>query len=144
MCGLYLHRTLTHCQEKREPCFLNDFVSFFSNYIYTFSKIFVMIFYPISYKFDPCFGIFREGQNGTNVYRFFLYKIHLLGRNIPVYLTYVKFIPRPLLYKCCRGTQIISSMNGMHRYENLQPNYEQKSVGKGHLCERVILAGTQE
>ena len=139
MRSLDLHRTLNHCQGKRDPCLLNDFASFFST-LYTFSKIFAIIFYPIFYKFDPCVVFFWGGrQNGTHVYRFFfLNKIHPLGRNIPVYLTYVKFLPsRP-----CRGTQTIqiSSMQN----ENFATKLYEKSVGKDHLCERVILAGTLE
>ena len=45
--------------------------------------------------------------------------------------------PPPPARPGCRGTQIIpiSSMNGMHRYENFATNYE-----KRHLCERENLS----
>ena len=117
-----------------------------------------MIFLPNFLQIGPMFFFFfffffLGGQNGTHVYRFFLYKIHLLGRNNPVYLTYVKFIPPPPPGPGCRGTQIIpiSLMNGTHCYENFatklskkKKKKKKKKVGKGHLCERVILAGTLE
>ena len=50
----------------------------------------------------------------------FLCKIHPFGQHIPVYLTLVKFLPKPPLGPSCRGTQIIliSLIYGMHRYEN--------------------------
>ena len=64
-------------------------------------------------------------QNETHVYRF-LKSTHL-GSTFPVYLTYIKFLPSPPP-PSCRGTQIIliSSIYGMHSYQNFAPKLWKK------------------
>ena len=98
LCGLDFHRTLTHLQEKRGPMFVEQFCLLFS-------KIFIMIFY----KLDPYFRIFffGGGVKMGPMLTDFVCKIHPFGWHIPVYLTYVKFLPLGPLSSSCRGTQII-------------------------------------
>ena len=58
-------------------------------------------------------------------------KIHQFGRHIPVYLTYVKFLPLPsAIGPSWRGTQIvlISSIYGLQRYENFATKLWKKKL----------------
>ena len=109
----------------------------FAQTLYPFSKDFPWFkpnFLPIwPMSRDSFWRGVRMGPTFTD----FLFKIHPFGRHIPMYLTYVKFLP----LGTCRGTQIflISSIYGMHRYMRIsQPNYE-KGVGKGHLFEQAYV-----
>ena len=87
---------------------------------------------------------FGRGQIGTHGYRFFF--------NSPICLAYPRIGPILHMWSSspaapdptCRGTQIIliSSIYGMHRYENFATKLWKKSVGKGYLLENLILAGT--
>ena len=81
------------------------------------------------------FWIFLGGSKWDPCLQTFCIESTYLGGTSPYILHNVKFIPppAPVVQKCCRGTQKIpiSSMNGMHRYENLQPNYEKKVLGRG-------------
>ena len=117
--------------------------------MYPFFKNFATIYYPIFIKFDPCFRIFRKGSNwDTCLQNFFSYFL-----NPPIWVAYpcVSYIyvkvppPAPPPSPTCRAPKLF----WFHQFMEcivmriLQPNYE-KSVGKGHLFENVILAGTLE
>ena len=110
--------------------------------------MFAMTFYPKPMFWD-FFG--REGRGGGKMGPMFTDFLCVKSTHLGVHprISYICEVPT-LSPSCrprgCRGTQIIliSLIYGMNRYENmriLQPSHE-KSVGKGHLFERVILAGT--
>ena len=83
-------------------------------------------------KWDPCLQMF-------------LCKIHplSLGGTSPYYsLHNVKLLP-PRLFERASNNSAILSIYGMHRYENFATKLWE-SVGKGHLYEKVISAGTLE
>ena len=93
--------TLTHCQEKRDPCLLNNFASFFSNYMHVFQN-FCYDFLTDFLQIWPMFWLFKGGSNWDPFLHIFLYKIHLLGRTI-----LICEVQPPALGRGCRGTQII-------------------------------------
>ena len=82
-------------------------------HIYTFSKIFTMIF-RLSTNLIHVSGFFWEGVKMRPMFIDFLCEIHPFGWLIPAVLL------QPSPGPSCRGTQIIliSSIYGMHRYEN--------------------------
>ena len=133
-CGQDLHRTLTHSREKGNPCLLSNFPSFCSD-LYLFSKD----FYPIFYPFDPCFGILLgRGSKWDQPLPIFCVKSTHLGvtSGIPMHLTYVKFLP----LGTCKGTQVflISSIYGMHRYENFATKLWKKCWKGAHFWKGIF------
>ena len=119
-CGPDLHRTLTHFQEKEDPCLWSDFASFCSNYIP--QKIFIQNFrhdfYPIVNKYDPCFGIFLRGSKWDPCLQMFCAKASHLG-GTSSYILLCEVLPQ-FSYSSCRGAQIIpiSSIYEMHHSKN--------------------------
>ena len=114
-----------------------------------------MILHPIFYKFDPCFGFFLVGVKIGPMFTDFLCKIHPFGQHISVYLMWEEKSPPP--GPSCRGTQtwfhlfmecivmrILQSNCGKGVGKGHLSNTLSTVVGKGHLFERVILAGTLE
>ena len=111
-------------------------------YIYIDIPIFQNIHhdFPTFYKFDPCFGIFFLG--GVKMRPMF---IDFFVWNPPIWVAHPCSSPPAFPRPSCRGTQIlISSIYGMHCYENFARKLWKNNVGKGHLFERVTLAGTLE
>ena len=102
-------------------------------------------FSPWFYDFLQIWPMFRDFFGGfvkmRPMFIDFLCEIHPFGWLIPAVL--LQPSPGP---SCRGGTQIIiiSSIYGMHRYENFARKLWKNNVGKWHLFERVILAGTLE
>ena len=88
-----------------------------------------MIFTRLSINLTHVSGFFGERcQNETHVYRFFLCKVHQLWAAHPL-ISYICEVPSPATpCPSCRGTQIIliSSIYGMHRFENFATNLWKK------------------
>ena len=84
-----------------------------------------------------------RGRNETRVYRFFLCVKSTRLRGASRIIAYICEVtlsaPDPL--KGHPNNSAILSIYGMHRYENFATELWE-SVGKGHLYERVISAGT--
>ena len=111
-----------------------------------FPKFLPWFFYPFFYKFNPRFGIFFGCRNVTHVYRFFGVKATHLGGTSPYYSLHMwSYSPSPPPHplKGHSYNSAILSIYGMHRYENFATKLWE-SVGKGHILERVISAGTLE
>ena len=137
---------LGRTNEKGDPCLLSDFASFFSNYVglpifQNFRHDFLTRFSTNLTHFSGSFG----GRNETHVYRFFCVKsTHLGGTSTYYNLHMWSYSPSPLdPLKGHPNNSAILSIYGMHHYENFATKLWE-SVGKGHLYERVISAGTRE
>ena len=102
----------------------------FSQTIYTFSKIFAMIFYPIFYKFDPCVFFFLGGEGVkmgpmfTDFFFFFKIKSTHLGGTSPYILHMWSSFPL--------GPVGAPKQFRFHQRKMriLQPNYMKKVLGR--------------
>ena len=153
-CGPDLHRTLTYfflgkTHEKGDPCLLSDFTSFLSNYVGLpiFQNFRHDFFSRFSINLTHVSGSFLGVEMRPMFTDFLCVKSTHLGGTSPYYSlhmwSYSPSSPHPDPLKGHPNNFANLSIYGMHRYENFATKLWE-SVGKGHLYERIISAGTLE